>query len=380
MFTFLIIILIIGGLLLYSLLGIEIIDEAAVALLVSYAFLVRLQTHRPFPKEFVVYMWIMLCYTIYSICLNITSPIAILYDLQQQVKPFLCFYSTIYLMPVFSKRQIKFILFACKISFIVALLFLPQVFVNGSFMGGHVTNLATLAMTIFCVSYFFKKKREKKMIAYLSLGLFSGRSKFFVTYAFSIFLLFFHRKFKLLNIKTMIISGLILSFLVYFVIWDKFNLYFVQGFEEQNGVARSMFYIKSVDIFKDYFPFGSGLATFANNASGVFYSPLYYNYDLWTIWGLTADNPMFVGDTFYPELAQFGVCGVVLFIWFFYRRYNEICKLNNDSYVLGIIILITLLFESFADTTILSNRGVLYFMILGFLHNEGKRQTLVKSR
>lgn len=178
----------------------------------------------------------------------------------------------------------------------------------------------------------------------------------------------------------MIISGLILSFLVYFVIWDKFNLYFVQGFEEQNGVARSMFYIKSVDIFKDYFPFGSGLATFANNASGVFYSPLYYNYDLWTIWGLTADNPMFVGDTFYPELAQFGVCGVVLFIWFFYRRYNEICKLNNDSYVLGIIILITLLFESFADTTILSNRGVLYFMILGFLQNEGKRQTLVKSR
>ena len=115
----------------------EIIDEVAVALLVSYAFLVRLQTHRPFPKEFVVYMWIMLGYIIYSICLNITSPIAILYDLQQQVKPFLCFYSTIYLMPVFSKRQIKFILFACKISFIVALLFLPQVFVNGSFITGE---------------------------------------------------------------------------------------------------------------------------------------------------------------------------------------------------------------------------------------------------
>lgn len=94
--------------------------------------------------------------------------------------------------------------------------------------------------------------------------------------------------------------------------------------------------------------------------------------------GVTPDNPMFVGDTFYPELAQFGFIGIILFLLFFYRRYKEICSLRNlDAYLLGLIILTTILFESVADTTLLSNRGVMYFILLGLLHNENMQ---IKNR
>ena len=162
-----------------------------------------------------------------------------------------------------------------------------------------------------------------------------------------------------------------LNTLINYVIWDKFNLYFIQGTEEDSGVARPLFYITSFKILIDYFPFGSGLASFANNASGIFYSPLYYKYDLWQVWGCTPAYPDFVADAFYPNLAQFGIVGVLLFFYFLYKRYNEITRLKNvDRYILGLIVLITILFESVADTMILSNRGVLFFLILGMLRND----------
>lgn len=89
------------------------------------------------------------------------------------------------------------------------------------------------------------------------------------------------------------------------------------------------------------------------------------------MWGCTPAYPDFVADAFYPNLAQFGIVGVLLFFYFLYKRYNEITRLKNvDRYILGLIVLITILFESVADTMILSNRGVLFFLILGMLRND----------
>lgn len=198
-------------------------------------------------------------------------------------------------------------------------------------MGGHITSLASLTMALFCILYYLNQRRSLLPVSILSLGLFSMRAKFFVTYAFSILLFSLHKRIKLFNIRILVMSGILIFILINYVIWDKFNLYFIQGTEGDSGVARPLFYITSFKILIDYFPFGSGLASFANNASGIFYSPLYYKYDLWQVWGCTPAYP---------------------------------------DFVLGLIVLITILFESVADTMILSNRGVLFFLILGMLRND----------
>lgn len=361
------------GLQFYSIIGFSFIDEILVLILVAYTLFIRINTHRSMPKEFVSYLWIMVGYLVYSLCLRVTSPAAIFYDVQQQLKPFLTFYCTIYLMPGFTKRQAKLIQKTCNFSFIIALCYIPSVFSTKSFMEGHVTTLAALAMTLFLIRYFFLQKRDKLSLFMLSMGIFSGRSKFFVTYTFSIFFLYYHRRFQIFKIKNILLISVILSCIIYLLIWDKFQFYFVHGLEDDSDVLRTLFYKTSLDILCDYFPLGSGFATFANYASGVFYSPLYYKYNLWQVYGATPDNPMFVADTFYPQLSQYGFVGFFLFFYFFYKRYKEVCLSPNiDRYILGMILICTILFESVADTTILSNRGVLYFMMLGFIHNQNK--------
>ncbi len=370
-YTTFIILFILLGLLFYNCLGVQLIDELLVAILALFTFLVRLNSSKKFSKELFIFIVISLFYLIYSIILKITSPIAILYDFQQQVKPFVVFYCTSYLNPKFNKKQIQIISITCIIAAIFTICVIPQSIASTAFMGGHITSLASLSMAIFCILYYLNQRRSLLSLSILSLGLFSMRAKFFVIYAFSMTLLYIQKRIKLLNIKVLVVLCILVFILINYVIWDKFNLYFIQGIEDDSGVARPLFYITSFKILSDYFPFGSGLASFANNASAVFYSPLYYKYDLWQVWGCTPDYPDFVADAFYPNLAQFGIVGVFLFFYFLYKRYNEITRLKNvDRYILGLIVLITILFESVADTMILSNRGVLFFLILGMLRND----------
>lgn len=370
-YTTFIILFILLGLLFYNCLGVQLIDELLVAILALFTFLVRLSSSKKFSKELFIFIVISLFYLIYSIILKITSPIAILYDFQQQVKPFVVFYCTSYLNPKFNKKQIQIISITCIIAAIFTICVIPQSIASTAFMGGHITSLASLSMAIFCILYYLNQRRSLLSLSILSLGLFSTRAKFFVIYAFSMTLLYIQKRIKLLNIKVLVVLCILVFILINYVIWDKFNLYFIQGTQDDSGVARPLFYITSFKILSDYFPFGSGLASFANNASAVFYSPLYYKYDLWQVWGCTPDYPDFVADAFYPNLAQFGIVGVFLFFYFLYKRYNEITRLKNvDRYILGLIVLITILFENIADTMILSNRGVLFFLILGMLRND----------
>lgn len=370
-YTTFIILFILLGLLFYNCLGVQLIDELLVAILALFTFLVRLNSSKKFSKELFIFIVISLFYLFYSIILKITSPIAILYDFQQQVKPFVVFYCTSYLNPKFNKKQIQIISITCIIAAIFTICVIPQSIASTAFMGGHITSLASLSMAIFCILYYLNQRRSLLSLSILSLGLFSTRAKFFVIYAFSMTLLYIQKRIKLLNIKVLVVLCILVFILINYVIWDKFNLYFIQGTQDDSGVARPLFYITSFKILSDYFPFGSGLASFANNASAVFYSPLYYKYDLWQVWGCTPDYPDFVADAFYPNLAQFGIVGVFLFFYFLYKRYNEITRLKNvDRYILGLIVLITILFESIADTMILSNRGVLFFLILGMLRND----------
>jgi hypothetical protein len=82
---------------------------------------------------------------------------------------------------------------------------------------------------------------------------------------------------------------------------------------------RAVLHYTSVLIAIDFFPLGSGLGSFASHASRVYYSDIYYRYDLAKIWGLSPGFTGFVTDTFWPMvLGEGGFIGLLAYGLFFW--------------------------------------------------------------
>ena len=149
----------------------------------------------------------------------------------------------------------------------------------------------------------------------------------------------------------------------------------MEGFQEDaERMARPETYKTGLLIMKDYFPFGSGLGTFACAAAAKEYSPLYYKYGMDNIWGLTPENPMFLADTFYPIVySQFGFLGVLMFLWFWKRRLQEANRIIDPNYYkMALMCILALALENTADSSYLSGKGMGYFMILAVCLNSNK--------
>jgi hypothetical protein len=86
---------------------------------------------------------------------------------------------------------------------------------------------------------------------------------------------------------------------------------------DENPQARVALYSGSVEIAMDALPLGGGLGRYASWMSRVEYSPLYEEYGLSDIRGLREENPLYVTDTFWPQiLGEFGVVGLLAYLAF----------------------------------------------------------------
>ncbi len=363
------------GLILYDVLSIQFIDEVLVLILVLYTIVYALETRKRIHKETICFFMVCIFYLLYSFSIGITSIKANLYDFQQQIKPYLAFYCTLYLSPTFTKKQI----YILRKYIVVLSVLVGGIICSGSsrlFFGGPLAALATTTLTLSLYYYFFSATKTQigiKSLLIMSLGIFSGKAKFFSEYLVAAYLLLFRKtKIKLTSLKV-IFSSVILVIVILVCIWEKFDFYFVSGFQSSEKLARPLLYKTSVEILKDYIPFGTGLGTFCNEASRVFYSPIFYEYGLNNVYGLTPKNSSFAADCFYPTLAQFGFVGIILFFLFWRKRYMQISScFSKKKYIIGNIIIIILLFESIADTSYLSNRGVLFFILLALVSCDKK--------
>ena len=133
-------------------------------------------------------------------------------------------------------------------------------------------------------------------------------------------------------------------------------------------------YYFSLQIFIDYFPFGSGFGTYATYASGINYSPVYSKYGMQEMHGLTKDAPDFIADTYFPALAQFGIVGVLLFFTFWIylaskaiKAYRRNCR---KEATIALIIIFFFMIESTSDATLTHNRGMFIMMVLGLVFHD----------
>jgi hypothetical protein len=80
---------------------------------------------------------------------------------------------------------------------------------------------------------------------------------------------------------------------------------------------RTALYVGSVAVARDHFPFGGGLGRWGSFMSRLDYSPLYAEYGLNRIWGLSPTNRIAIDDTFWPSvLGETGVFGLIAFALF----------------------------------------------------------------
>jgi hypothetical protein len=101
------------------------------------------------------------------------------------------------------------------------------------------------------------------------------------------------------------------------------------------ATARTALYYTSVLIARDHFPLGTGLASFGSHASKLYYSPIYEEYGLSQMWGLSPQTPFFITDTYWPMVLAEGGAVTLLFYWSFmalvYRRTWSIARAPAQS-------------------------------------------------
>ena len=382
------------GLVLYGTIRFESIDEiCAFILLIFFIFAIFHTPDWTVDKSFLVVSGVFLFYAAYSFYIHSNSMKGILSDIIIQFKPYLAFFAVYYLNPGFTPKQKD------TLKKIVLLLIVPLFLIGcASLLNdkifritlGHESYFAAI-ITTSALLYYYGSKGEKVdkiiMLVILAVGLFSRRSKFYGFFIIAVGMVLFFKSISQvkINFKTILIA-LLLGTAMFFTTRQKFMMYFGTGQNIESipkeYLARSMLYLTSLDVFVDYFPLGSGFASFASYSSGVYYSPIYEKYGIETITGISKRNYSYIADTYYPCLAQFGVVGVVLYFFFFYflvRKAYRLYKSTNEEkhFIIPFLVISYLLIENVADATFTGHRGFFIMMLLGLVLSDGRRSEVL---
>ena len=167
---------------------------------------------------------------------------------------------------------------------------------------------------VFCaagLAAFLMRDRERNM-PFIIMGIFvaslSLRSKGFAFAGICVLLLLTFGKRNRLALWHVVLS----VFAVALIGMDQYMNYC-----QSTGSARAELARQSLAVANDYFPLGTGFATYGSAVTSQleYYSPLSYSYGLSTVWGLAPGATSFLSDTFWPTvLAQFGYFGLIAFM------------------------------------------------------------------
>lgn len=223
------------------------------------------------------------------------------------------------------------------------------------------TYLATFAISVMILLTFFIKNYKKNIYFSILMSIvvcstFRSKAIMFIAIYLLLYILIIIKDFRL-NTKSIV--GVVI---VAAVAGGNQILRYLSNIDW----ARPRLMVKSFEVAMDHFPIGSGFATFATWNSGVYYSPLYYKYDLSNTWGLQPDFYMFVGDTYWPAiLGQFGFIGLISIVVILIMIYKNIC-INKDKYKYfqQLSILLYLLVLSTGETSFMSPVATLLCVIM----------------
>ena len=122
--------------------------------------------------------------------------------------------------------------------------------------------------------------------------------------------------------------ALIILVILFLIGWNQFYEYFINNSRQ----ARYVLARTSIEIAKDYFPCGTGFATFGTAASRTYYSPVYSLYGISSIWGISKDSAYFILDQYwFGILGQFGILGTIILMKFIFDLYSCLWKRSQNK-------------------------------------------------
>lgn len=168
----------------------------------------------------------------------------------------------------------------------------------------HPSATASLFATIVCIFLYRRQQNKVFLIMALILETLTFRFKAIGFVIMVLFLFIFMKK------KISYFKVLCLTIIVVLISWNQITFYFLNS-EASRAVALNT----SFQIANEYFPLGSGFASFGTAASGKYYSTIYYKYNLNNRWGFMENNYSYIGDGGWATIiGQFGWLGFLLFI------------------------------------------------------------------
>lgn len=372
------------GVFLYDYIG-EMLNFTYIDELLLAVLLIVTCVHAKFNKETKYVICIYFFYLLYSLIYGVACKEAIVIDAIIYLKPLVGFYGAYALglrLNTWQKARIKKII---KLIAIVMMAFCLISYDNAMYVFmGHPSRFATLFQILGMLYLFCSKKTKKDLLITIVLwgcALLSFRSKSYAFFAAAVFIFYFMNAKRLQKIKlsTLFFAGIGMC-LIFIVAWEKFQFYFITGTGDDisKSMARPALYMGALQLFQDFFPFGTGFGSYASYASGIYYSPLYAQYGMDKIYGLSQEYGSFITDTYFPQLAQFGVVGLMLFFAFFRKRYKRtmwLYKKNKDIMIMKMSVLIIAFFliESSTDCTFVHNRGMVMMVLLAMIFNESEK-------
>lgn len=358
--------------------GFSSIDEIMMGILFVYTFMKysnRSINRRPW-REFMVCLSVIAFYTLYSLMFGVNVAGGVWLDLLQEIRPYSIIFCTWILNPRFTKKQKKWMLGTMVLTLFSWIAYHPE-----SIESAHAEFpvLGQLAICTGMAWYLLTEDTKRNRYIALALvltGMFAPKFKFMGELVCFIAFVFFVK--KQLNFKSpkTVFFAVVLVVAVLVVTWTRFDAYYVTGLDNE-AMARPMSYKTSLQILWDYFPLGPGMGSFACNGAWKFYSPLYFEYNLTNIWGLSPEMGFFICDAYYPTLAQFGIVGVFFFCWFWKRRlvaFNQIVDMRY--YRVAMITFCCLAIEQTADSSWLSGKGMGFCMLLALCLNANRNRRM----
>lgn len=353
--------------------GFSSIDEAMTILLFLYTitkFGSRYTNRKPW-SEFFVCISIMAFYVGYSLMFGANVAESVWLDLMQEIRPYTIIFCTWILNPQFTKKQKKWMLVTMVITLFSWIFYHPESLQSEN---AEFPVLGQLAICTGMAWYLLAEPIKRNRYIALALvltGMLAPKFKFMgEVVCFIAFIFFLKKRLNFKSPKTIIYCAIVVS-IILTVTWTRFDGYYVSGLSNDE-LARPMTYKTSIKMLYDYFPFGSGMGSFACNGAWKYYSPLYYKYKLNDIWGLD-EGGGFICDAYYPTLAQFGIVGVFFFLWFWKRRMSAINVIVDMRYYrVAMITICCLAIEQTADSSWLSGKGMGYCMLLALCLNANR--------
>lgn len=230
---------------------------------------------------------------------------------------------------------------------------------------GHPTVLAAITAMLMLNLLVFGYKLNKsfyitiamQMVLIISTLRTKAIAYVIVAIILMIYVLKLRKKIKILNIALLIVLCCIIGY-------KQIVFYFTQ-----DNTARASLLNTSFEIANDYFPFGTGFATYGSYFSGVNYSPIYEMYGIDNVFGLSQEDPSFMSDSFWPMLlGQFGYIGTILYlicILLIFINIQEKYSLENKNiYLAKILALVYLLISSTSESAFVNPIAIPFAIIL----------------